>query len=107
MAEADELGEAQFIAELARRSGCGLLLDVNNVYVSASNMGYSADDYIDRFPGEAVLEIHLAGHTPDPTLHLSAPAPERRNQPTIAKTCPTLDDAGQRNAERQNLRRDG
>ena len=63
-----EWDETEFLQELTRRTGCGLLLDVNNVYVSASNMGYSAEDYIDRFPGEAVMEIHLAGHTPDPTL---------------------------------------
>ncbi len=61
-------GEIDFLIELARRTGCGLLLDVNNVYVSASNMGYSAEDYIDAFPGELVTEIHLAGHAPDPQL---------------------------------------
>jgi hypothetical protein len=60
--------EIDFLAELARRTGCGLLLDVNNVYVSARNLGYSPEAYLDRFPGEQVLEIHLAGHTPDPNL---------------------------------------
>lgn len=60
--------EIDFLTELARRTGCGLLLDVNNVYVGARNLGYSATDYIDRFPGEHVMEIHLAGHTPDPNL---------------------------------------
>lgn len=60
--------EIDFLAELARRTGCGLLLDVNNVYVGARNLGYSATDYIDRFPGEPVMEVHLAGHTPDPNL---------------------------------------
>jgi uncharacterized protein (UPF0276 family) len=64
--------EIDFLAELARRTGCGLLLDVNNVYVGARNLGYSATDYIDRyidrFPGKWVMEIHLAGHTPDPHL---------------------------------------
>lgn len=60
--------EIDFLAELARRTGCGLLLDVNNVYVGARNLGYSATDYIDRFPGEPVMEVHLAGHTPDPDL---------------------------------------
>ncbi len=63
-----ELGEIDFLAELARRTGCGLLLDVNNVFVSARNLGYSAEAYIDAFPGNTVLEIHLAGHTPDPEL---------------------------------------
>ena len=60
--------ETDFLAELARRSGCGLLLDVNNVYVGAHNLGYSAAAYLDAFPGDAVTEIHLAGHTPDPNL---------------------------------------
>lgn len=59
--------EIDFLAELVRRTGCGLLLDVNNVHVSANNLGYSAIDYLDRFPAEAVMEIHLAGHTADPT----------------------------------------
>ncbi|MDP1671591.1 MAG: DUF692 domain-containing protein [Burkholderiales bacterium] len=60
--------ETDFLRELARRSGCGLLLDVNNVHVSAHNMVYSAADYIDAFPGDAVMEIHLAGHSQDPNL---------------------------------------
>ena len=60
--------EIDFLAELARRTGCGLLLDVTNVYVSARNLGYSAEAYLDAFPGEPVMEIHLAGHTPDPNL---------------------------------------
>lgn len=61
----DEIG---FLAELVRRTGCGLLLDVNNVYVSARNLGFSAQAYIDAFPGAPVMEIHLAGHAPDPGL---------------------------------------
>ncbi len=52
-------------AELARRTGCGLLLDVNNVYVSAVNHGFDAAGYIDAFPADAVGEIHLAGHFED------------------------------------------
>ena len=63
-----EWSEIDFLAELARRTGCGLLLDVNNVFVSASNLGFSAPDYLDAFPGAAVMEIHLAGHSPDPAL---------------------------------------
>ena len=57
--------ETAFLAEIARRTGCGLLLDVNNVYVSSNNLGTSADDYLDRFPVDAVMEIHLAGFSPD------------------------------------------
>ena len=58
--------EVDFLQALSERTGCGLLLDVNNVYVSARNLGYSAEVYIDAFPGNAVMEIHLAGHAPDP-----------------------------------------
>lgn len=54
--------EVDFLDELASRTGCGLLLDVNNVAVSAHNHGYSARDYIDRFPIHRVGEIHVAGH---------------------------------------------
>jgi uncharacterized protein (UPF0276 family) len=56
------LDEDDFLRELARRTGCGLLLDVNNVIVSAFNLGFDADAYLDNFPVEAVEEIHLAGH---------------------------------------------
>ena len=60
--------EVDFLTELVRRTGCQLLLDVNNVQVSAHNLGFSADAYIDRFPGHAVAEIHVAGHSSDPQL---------------------------------------
>src|SRR5258705_7342681 len=56
------MSETDFIGELVRRSGCGLLLDVNNVFVSATNHGFSALDYLADFPLEHVGEIHLAGH---------------------------------------------
>ena len=55
--------ESEFIAELARRTGCGLLCDVNNIHVTASNLGLDAAAYIDALPPEAVGEIHLAGHS--------------------------------------------
>lgn len=63
--DAHEWEETEFLAELARRTGCGLLLDVNNVHVSAHNLGFDPDAYLDRFPGDAVMEIHLAGHGSD------------------------------------------
>ena len=63
-----EWDEIEFLSELARRTGCGLLLDVNNAYVSARNLGGSAEAYIDGFPGDLVVEIHLAGHAPDANL---------------------------------------
>lgn len=61
----DEIG---FLAEVVRRTGCLLLLDINNVYVSARNLGTSAERYVDAFPAEHVAEIHLAGHRPDALL---------------------------------------
>jgi hypothetical protein len=54
--------ETDFIRAIARRTGCGLLLDVNNVFVSATNHGYAALDYLLDFPLSEVGEIHLAGH---------------------------------------------
>ncbi len=63
-----EMDEVDFLAELARRSGCGLLVDVNNVHISARNMGYDAGAYLDALPAAAVGEIHLAGHEADARL---------------------------------------
>jgi uncharacterized protein (UPF0276 family) len=57
------LSEWEFLAALAAESGCGLLLDVNNVYVSARNLGFSADEFLAGIPVAAVKEIHLAGHS--------------------------------------------
>ncbi|QPC87319.1 DUF692 family protein [Mesorhizobium sp. NBSH29] len=54
--------ETDFLTELVRRTGCGLLLDINNVFVSATNHGYAALDYLAEFPLDSVGEIHLAGH---------------------------------------------
>ena len=54
--------EIDFLKDVVARSGCGLLLDVNNVLVSAVNHGFDAEQYIDAFPIDAVGEIHLAGH---------------------------------------------
>ncbi len=56
------MSETDFIRAVVRRTGCGLLLDVNNVFVSATNHGFSACQYLADFPLAAVGEIHLAGH---------------------------------------------
>jgi uncharacterized protein (UPF0276 family) len=56
------MAEPHFLAELARRTGCGLLCDVNNIYVSAWNVGLDAGSYLDALPAPAIGEIHLAGH---------------------------------------------
>jgi uncharacterized protein (UPF0276 family) len=63
-----EFDELDFLVEIARRSGCTLLLDVNNVFVSANNLGYSPETVIDAVPADLITEIHLAGHSADPTL---------------------------------------
>ncbi|WP_374377135.1 DUF692 domain-containing protein [Dongia sp.] len=57
-----QLTEPQFLSELVARTGCGLLLDVNNVHVSAHNCGYDASAYLEAFPLGQIGEIHLAGH---------------------------------------------
>jgi uncharacterized protein len=57
------MSETEFIRAVVQRTGCGLLLDVNNVFVSATNQGFSAEAYLDGFPLEHVGEIHLAGHS--------------------------------------------
>ncbi|HEX4416397.1 MAG TPA: DUF692 domain-containing protein [Kofleriaceae bacterium] len=66
---ASQLGEAEFLAELARRADCGLLLDVNNVYVSSTNHGWDAQAYLAAIPVDRVAQIHLAGHS-DHGTHL-------------------------------------
>lgn len=60
-----EYSEIDFLREVVRRTSCRLLLDVTNVYVSATNLAYSAEDYIDAFPMSYVDEIHLAGYAED------------------------------------------
>ncbi len=60
--EESTYSEGQFIAEIVRRTGCGLLLDVNNVFISAVNLKFPAIAYIDAYPLSHVQEIHIAGH---------------------------------------------
>jgi uncharacterized protein len=66
--EGHDWGETDFLKELVKRTGCRLLLDVNNVAVSASNLGFDPFAYIDSLPADVVGEIHLAGNSPDPEL---------------------------------------
>jgi uncharacterized protein (UPF0276 family) len=66
------LTEVQFLAELVSKTGCRLLCDVSNVFVSGSNMGFDPYEYIDAFPADAVDEIHLGGFTPEPDEALLA-----------------------------------
>jgi uncharacterized protein (UPF0276 family) len=61
--KSSEMTEWEFIAEMARRTGCWLLLDVNNIYVSAFNHGFDPEEFMDAIPREAVVQFHLAGHS--------------------------------------------
>lgn len=63
--ETSTISELDFLREVSDRSGCRLLLDVNNVFVSATNHQYSPEEYIDAFPLDRVGEIHLGGHAED------------------------------------------
>lgn len=58
-----EMNEWTFLAELTQRSGCALLLDINNVYVAAFNHGFRAETFLDSIPVGSVAQFHLAGHT--------------------------------------------
>ena len=60
---ASTMSEWDFVSEVAERADCGLLLDCNNVYVSARNHGFEAERYIDAIPADRVVQMHHAGHT--------------------------------------------
>jgi uncharacterized protein (UPF0276 family) len=60
--ESSEMSEAAFIGELTKKSGCDILLDVNNIYVNHINHGYQLEDYLQAIPPGRIKEIHLAGH---------------------------------------------
>ena len=66
-----EMGEVDFLVELAAATGCGLLLDLNNVHISANNLGADPRDYLAAVPADLIGEIHLAGFAPDP-VHAEA-----------------------------------
>ncbi|HTV96890.1 MAG TPA: DUF692 domain-containing protein [Steroidobacteraceae bacterium] len=86
-----DMTEWEFLDAICGRTGCGLLLDVNNIYVSASNHGFAAQAYLSGIPADRVCQIHLAGHSqgrellidthdkpvPDPVWSLYASALER------------------------------
>jgi uncharacterized protein len=65
---ASELGEAEFLAEVARRADCGILLDVNNVFVSCKNNRWDPHAYLAALPAERIGQIHLAGHSDEGDL---------------------------------------
>lgn len=59
---ADQMGEAEFLARLAKEADCYILLDINNIYVSSFNHGFSAQQYIETIPKDRVVQFHIAGH---------------------------------------------
>lgn len=61
----DALAEVAFLEDLSKRTGCGLLIDLNNICISATNVGYDMGAYVDALPGERIGEIHLAGYEED------------------------------------------
>ena len=65
--ERSTMTEWEFLRELCDATGCGLLLDVNNVYVSSYNHGYDPRQYVDGIPADRVVQVHLAGHTNEGT----------------------------------------
>ncbi len=67
--KASTMDEITFINEVVSRTGCGLLLDVNNVFISGTNQDYAPEDYIANFPVEHIGELHLGGHIEDKDEH--------------------------------------
>ena len=63
--DGNEIPEPEFLTAVAKRTGCGLLLDVNNIYVSTQNLGGDASAYVDAIDGGLIGEVHLAGHAVD------------------------------------------
>ncbi|WP_424984771.1 DUF692 domain-containing protein [Microbulbifer sp. S227A] len=83
--------EPEFLAELVRRTGCGLLLDVNNVFVSATNLKTTPLDYIDAFPLAEVGEIHVGGHDEDTDEHGAPLLIDSHGKPVVDPVWALLD----------------
>lgn len=81
--ESSTFSETEFLAEVSHRTGCGLLLDLNNVYISATNIGFSAEQYLADFPLQQVGEIHLAGHRRDTDENGELLLIDSHNQPVV------------------------
>jgi uncharacterized protein (UPF0276 family) len=64
---ASTLREWEFLSELCRRTGCGLMLDVNNIYVSSRNHGFAPREYLDGIPWDRVVQFHVSGHADEGT----------------------------------------
>lgn len=83
--------EPDFLGEVAKRTGCGLLLDVNNVFVSATNLSYDPKVYIDSYPLDLVGEIHLGGHDEDADEHGAPLLIDSHGKPVVDPVWALLD----------------
>ena len=83
--------EPDFLREVAKRTGCGLLLDVNNVFVSATNLDYDPRGYIDAYPLDLVGEIHLGGHEEDTDDHGAPLLIDSHGKPVVDPVWALLD----------------
>lgn len=77
---ASEMPEWEFLAEIAEKADCGILFDCNNIYVSARNHGFDANDYVDAMPADRVIQMHLAGHTDKGTYLLDTHSDHVRDE---------------------------
>ncbi|MEM7520514.1 MAG: DUF692 domain-containing protein [Pseudomonadota bacterium] len=89
--DASTYSETDFLAELTRRTGCGLLLDVNNVFVSATNLNMSATAYIDAYPTDKVGELHVGGHDEDADDHGAPLLIDSHGKPVVDPVWQLLD----------------
>ncbi|WP_204113945.1 DUF692 domain-containing protein [Shimia biformata] len=83
--------EPDFLSEITKRTGCGLLLDVNNVFVSATNLGFEPRAYIDAYPLDKVGEIHLGGHDEDEDDHGAPLLIDSHGKPVVDPVWALLD----------------
>lgn len=83
--------EPEFLRQVAKRTGCGLLLDVNNVFVSATNLNYDPHGYISDYPLEYVGEIHLGGHDEDQDDHGAPLLIDSHGKPVVDPVWALLD----------------
>jgi uncharacterized protein (UPF0276 family) len=95
--------EPDFLNEIARRTGCGLLLDINNVFISATNLGFSPQSYIDAFPLARVGEFHLAGHDTEQDDHGAPLLIDSHGRETAAPVWALLDYTLARSGPRPTL----
>ncbi len=101
--EESDISEPDFLREVSQRTGCGLLLDVNNVFVSAVNLKFTPEDYIDAYDLSKVREIHVAGHDVDEDGNGNPLLIDSHGAPTAEPVWALLDYVFERGGERPVL----